>query len=69
MQGPIALMLRILFYNAGGALAATGVATWDEMAGTLTIDVDALALVVAGALVSLLTFAASRLAKRIGGLT
>lgn len=69
MQGQIALYIRILLYWIAGQISAKGLAVWDETAGTLTFDMNSLALFLAGLIVAAVTFVWSRWVSRKGGAT
>ncbi len=63
------LFVRMALYALSAGLAGYGIGTYDAGAGTLTLQIDQLAEVIAGAGVFLATFAASRIAKARGGKT
>jgi len=63
------LFIRMVLYALSAGLAGYGVGTYDATAGTLTLHLDQLAEIIAGAGAFLATFAASRIAKARGGAT
>lgn len=69
MYGQIALLIRYLLYPLAGAIAALGFATYDQAAGTLTIDLNGLSGILAGGAVYAGTVVWSQLARRKGGAT
>ena len=73
MSGQLGLILRVaLLYPLAGFAAALPFVTWNEVAGTLTIDVNAGAIALAAVIYSGVTggtFAWSRWIKRLGGAT
>ena len=69
MMNNLALLARIGLYFAGGWLANQGYASFDQAAGTITLQIEPLSEVVGGLLVAGGTFAMSRVVKAKGGHT
>lgn len=73
MKDQIALALRVLvLYPAAPVAALLPFVDYDRAAATLTIDLDALSIMIAVAIWGLVaggTFTWSRVLKRVGGLT
>lgn len=63
------LIVRMMLYALSAGLAGYGIGTYDTAAGTLTLQLDQLAEVIAGAAAFVGTFWVSRIAKRRGGAT
>lgn len=64
------LYIRMVLYFAFGSLSGMGIGIrFDPASGLVSFSIDALANVIAGALGFVGTFAASRVAKRMGGKT
>lgn len=59
----VTLAIRMILYFLSAAAASQGLAVYDEAAGTLTFEVESLAIVIGGALTFGGTFAVSRFAK------
>lgn len=69
MQGQIALFIRLALYWLAGNISAVGWMTFDRAAGTLTVNLNSLSIVMAGVLVAAATWLWSRVAKSRGGMT
>lgn len=65
----MALAIRMILYAASAFIAGLGWASFDETAGTLTVNIDDLAVIFGSAVTFVGTFIASRLAKARGGKT
>lgn len=65
----MSLAIRMILYALSAFIAGMGWASFDEGAGTLTVNLDDLVTVIAGALTFAGTFIASRIAKARGGKT
>ncbi|UWR36134.1 hypothetical protein [Sulfitobacter sp. W074] len=65
----MALAIRMILYAASAFIAGLGWASFDEAAGTITVNIDDIVTIIAGALTFAGTFIASRLAKARGGKT
>lgn len=63
------LAIRMILYAASAFIAGLGWASFDDTAGTLTVNIDDLATIVGGVLTFVGTFFASRWAKAKGGKT
>lgn len=63
------LILRMVLYFAAAGAAGAGIASYDETAQTLTMNLDDLAVIIAGVGGYIATFWSSRVAKRKGGET
>jgi hypothetical protein len=69
MIGQLGLFIRIGLHVVAGALMTLGWIDYSQEAGTVTIEIDGLAQMIAGALVSLGSFVVSRIVKVKGGVT
>lgn len=65
----MALVIRMVLYAVSAFLSGYGFASFDSSQGLLTINVDQLAVILAGGLVFVATFIGSRIAKARGGKT
>ena len=65
----MSLYIRMALYAICAGLAGYGFASFDPAAGTVTIQVDEVAKMIAGAAGFIATFLASRIAKSKGGPT
>ena len=65
----MALAIRMILYAVSAFIAGMGWASFDEGAGTLTVNLDDIATIAAGAVTFAGTFIASRWAKARGGKT
>ena len=65
----MALAIRMILYAASAFIAGLGWASFDETAGTITVNIDDIVTIIAGALTFAGTFVASRFAKAKGGKT
>ena len=63
------LFIRMILYGLAAGAATLGVATFDPVAGTVTISLNSLELAVGGVVGYIATFAVSRIAKARGGKT
>lgn len=63
------LFVRMALYALSAGMAGYGIGTYDQGAGTFTLQLDQLAEVIAGAGAFVATFIASRIAKARGGKT
>ena len=63
------LFIRMVLYLASGMIAGAGFASFDDAAGTLTVNLDDLATILGGLVTFAGTFFASRWAKARGGVT
>lgn len=63
------LLIRMILYAVSAGAAGYGLAQYDPAAGTITVEVDALAQMIGGAITFMGTFWASRIAKARGGKT
>jgi len=65
----MALAIRMILYAVSAFIAGMGWASFDEGAGTLTVNLDDFATIIAGAVTFAGTFLWSRFAKARGGKT
>lgn len=63
------LLLRIALYWVGGMISQFGFADFSSETGALTIDLQAVATVIAGVVITGGTFGLSRIAKQFGWAT
>lgn len=63
------LLIRMVLYAASAFIAGLGWASFDDTTGTLSVNVDDLAVILGGALTFVGTFISSRIVKRRGGKT
>lgn len=67
--GPLALAIRFLIYNIAGAFVYLGWVHMDELAGTITINVDSMVNWLIAIILNAAAFAWSRWAKSKKGTT
>ena len=63
------LYIRMALYFAFASMASAGLIDFDDASGTVSFTVDSLVLGISGLVGYLVTFWASRIAKRKGGAT
>ena len=63
------LYIRMALYLLAGMLAGQGIAVFDPVAGTLTIDIENLTTLLTGLATFVGTFVVGRVAKARGGAT
>jgi len=63
------LFIRMVLYLASGMIAGAGFASFDDTAGTLTVNIDDVAAILGGIVTFAGTFIFGRFAKTRGGQT